>query len=134
MRFIARLEGSYLTFMTERAERKTNVVGIPTSSSVYASFQRVLTLTKAFGMPCSKKMERNTGEYPALDSDTGAPMISDGDVGPLTPENVRPLKKAESRKKIGKNRRWKKGTTAILTDSPNLKVLKEKKESLERKI
>ncbi|GBM48685.1 hypothetical protein AVEN_192288-1 [Araneus ventricosus] len=66
-------------------------------------------------------------------ADTEAPMISAEDVGPLTPEDVRPLKKAESRKKIGENRRWKKGTTTILTDSPNLKALKEKKESLERK-
>ncbi|GBL92630.1 hypothetical protein AVEN_123801-1 [Araneus ventricosus] len=65
--------------------------------------------------------------------DTGAPMISAEDVGPLTPEDVRSLKTAESRKKTGKNRRWKKGTTTILTDSPNLKALKEKKESLERK-
>ncbi|GBN13703.1 hypothetical protein AVEN_85595-1 [Araneus ventricosus] len=66
-------------------------------------------------------------------ADTGAPMISPEDVRPLTPEDVRPLKKAESRKKIGKNRRWKRGTITILADSPNLKALKEKKESLERK-
>ncbi|GBM18760.1 hypothetical protein AVEN_44317-1 [Araneus ventricosus] len=58
-------------------------------------------------------------------ADTGAPMIS--------AEDVRPLKKAGSRKKIGENRRWNKGTTTILTDSPNLKALKEKRESLERK-
>ncbi|GBN54648.1 hypothetical protein AVEN_229753-1, partial [Araneus ventricosus] len=66
-------------------------------------------------------------------ADTGAPMISPEDAGPLTPEDVRPLKKAESRKKIGKNRRWKRGTITISADSPNLKALKEKKESLERK-
>ncbi|GBN43657.1 hypothetical protein AVEN_262635-1 [Araneus ventricosus] len=51
--------------------------------------------------------------------DTGASMISAEDGGPLILEDIRPLKKAESRKKIGKNRRWKKGTTTILTDSPN---------------
>ncbi|GBO11752.1 hypothetical protein AVEN_190313-1 [Araneus ventricosus] len=62
-------------------------------------------------------------------AETGVPMISAEDVGPLTPEDVRPLKKPESRKKIGKNSRLKKGTT----DSPNLKALKEKKESLETK-
>ncbi|GBL76554.1 hypothetical protein AVEN_53285-1 [Araneus ventricosus] len=80
---------------------------------------------------CSKdSMSTFSVFFPA---DTGAPMISAEGVGPLTPEDVRPLKKAESRKKIGKNRRWKKGSTKILTDSPNLKALKEKKEALERK-
>ncbi|GBN07148.1 hypothetical protein AVEN_149607-1 [Araneus ventricosus] len=64
-----------------------------------------------------------------IPADTGAPMISAEDVGPLTPQDVRPLEKVESRKKIGKSRRWKKGTTTILTDSLNLKALKEKKGS-----
>ncbi|GBN54281.1 hypothetical protein AVEN_161658-1 [Araneus ventricosus] len=65
--------------------------------------------------------------------DTGSPIISAENVEPLTPEDVILLKKTESRKKIGRNRCWKKGTTTILTNSPNLKALKEKKEALERK-
>lgn len=60
-------------------------------------------------------------------ANTGAPLISAEDVRQLTPEDVRPLKKAESRKKIGKNRRRKRGTTTILTDSPNLKAFREEK-------
>ncbi|GBM90556.1 hypothetical protein AVEN_52961-1 [Araneus ventricosus] len=51
---------------TKRAEWKTNLVGILTSPSVYSNFHRVLTLAKTFGIPCSKKMEWNTGECPAL--------------------------------------------------------------------
>ncbi|GBO36877.1 hypothetical protein AVEN_58612-1 [Araneus ventricosus] len=66
-------------------------------------------------------------------ADTGAHMISAEDVALLTPEDVRPLTKAESRKKIGKNKRCKKGTTAILTDSPNLKEEMRKGSFIEEK-
>lgn len=66
-------------------------------------------------------------------ADTGDPTILVEDVRPLTPEDVRPLQKAESRKKIGKNRRRRRRTTTILTDSPNLRTLKEEKEALESK-
>ncbi|GBN33178.1 hypothetical protein AVEN_201510-1 [Araneus ventricosus] len=50
---------------------------------------------------------------------TGSPIISAENVEPLTPEDVILLKKAESRKKIRRNRCWIKGTTTILTNSPN---------------
>nr|XP_047133687.1 uncharacterized protein LOC124811672 isoform X1 [Hydra vulgaris] len=49
----------------------------------------------------------------------------------LSPEDLRPLKKAEPRKRVRANKRSR--TTSILTDSPNMNVLKIEKESAKKK-
>ena len=49
----------------------------------------------------------------------------------LLPEDLRPFKKAEPRKRVRVNKRNR--TTSILTDSPNMNVLKIEKESAKKK-
>ncbi|GBN06282.1 hypothetical protein AVEN_144183-1 [Araneus ventricosus] len=62
---IVRLEGSYFTFMAEWAEWETCNFGISNSPPVYANYHRVFKLTKAFGIPCSQKVDWTTRGCPA---------------------------------------------------------------------
>ena len=49
----------------------------------------------------------------------------------LSPEDLRPFKKAEPRKRVRVNKRNR--TTSVLTNSPNINVLKIEKESAKKK-
>ena len=51
----------------------------------------------------------------------------------LTPEDLRPFKKADVRKRCFNKKGKKKGSTLILTDSPNMSILKKEKESAKKK-
>ena len=79
---------------------------------------------------CSKYLEQY---FHISFSDNIDVLSADEPTAILAPKDLRPFKRAEVRKRIFNKKGKKKGSTSILTDSPNMSILKKEKNLQRRK-